>query len=100
MERGREEKELVSWSKLCKHKKSRGLRIRNTQEANLALMAKIGWHMIQEPIAIWCKMLKAKYEENHKLLGMFQGKQNASNIWKSLVKGAPLLQQGTALGVP
>ncbi|CAN1242303.1 hypothetical protein LINPERPRIM_LOCUS5296 [Linum perenne] len=40
-------------------KSTRGLGFRNFEEFNLAFLAKIGWNIIQNPNAIWVRLLKA-----------------------------------------
>jgi hypothetical protein len=51
----------MSWSKLGRTKERGGLGFRDLEWFNLALLAKQGWRIIQNPDSLASKILKEKY---------------------------------------
>lgn len=51
----------LSWDTMCLPKKEEGLGFRSLFEFNLALLAKQGWRLIQNPSSLASCFLKAKY---------------------------------------
>lgn len=58
----------VSWDKLTKPKKDRGLGFRNLHFFNLAMLAKQAWRIIQNPSSLCSRVLAARYFPNGSLL--------------------------------
>jgi hypothetical protein len=52
----------VSWDNICKPKNQGGLGIRRIKHYNQALLMKLAWNIINNPSAMWVKILKAKYK--------------------------------------
>ena len=49
------------WKKLCKSKLYGGMRFRNLEAFNLALLAKQGWQILSNPNSLMARVYKAKY---------------------------------------
>ena len=58
---GRDKIHWLKWGKLCKAKDGGGLGFRDLHLFNLALLAKQGWRLIQNPHSLVARVLKAKY---------------------------------------
>lgn len=50
-----------SWNRLCYSKTDGGIGFRDLEDFNKSLLAKQVWRMIENPNALWVKVLKAKY---------------------------------------
>lgn len=83
----------VSWKKLCNAKSRGGLRFRDFKDFNLALLAKQGWRIIQNPNSLVRRILKARYFPNCSFLEA-TAKKNSSFLWRSIVAAKPLLKEG------
>lgn len=55
----------LSWGNICLPKKEGGLGFRSLYEFNLALLAKQGWRLIQNPSSLASRLLKAKYFQHN-----------------------------------
>lgn len=51
----------LSWENMCRPKKEGGLGFRSLYEFNLALLAKHGWRLLQNPSSLASCLLKTKY---------------------------------------
>ena len=49
------------WKKLCKSKLYGGMRFRNLEAFNLALLAKQEWQILSNPNSLMARVYKAKY---------------------------------------
>ena len=54
---------------------------------------------MNEPNSLWAQVLGNRYFRADKTIEGIQQKTNASVIWQSIVKAAPLLKQGTRMRV-
>lgn len=61
---------------------------------NMALLAKLGWRLLQKPNSIWSRIMRAKYGGNVEDVTIFEAKQNASHIWKGMVWSSKLIKRG------
>ena len=51
----------VSWSRMCKSKLEGGIGFRDLYAFNLAMLAKQGWRMLENPTSLMALMYKARY---------------------------------------
>ncbi|XP_062021093.1 uncharacterized protein LOC133737577 [Rosa rugosa] len=83
----------LSWDRLCCSKAEGGLGFRNMHHFNLALLAKQGWRLIQNPDSLIARLLKARYYPNTDFMqASIAG--DVSFTWRSIVKGQEVLRRG------
>lgn len=89
----KDEKKLhwVSWRRLCNPKGMVGIRFRDIHNFNLALLAKQGWRIMQNPQSLVANILKARCFPNSSFF-YSQVQKNCSFLWRSLVAGQVLLK--------
>ncbi|CAA7012924.1 unnamed protein product [Microthlaspi erraticum] len=79
---------LVAWSRVCQLKNDGGLGIRSAKEMNLAMIAKMGWRLLQDKESLWASVLRRKYK-----IGDISERQwsipksNWSSTWRSIMIG-------------
>jgi hypothetical protein len=78
---------------MCKPKHMGGLGFRDIELFNLALLARQGWHMLQNPDSLGSRVFKAKYFPNLDLLHAELG-SSPSQVWRSIHEGLGVLKQG------
>jgi hypothetical protein len=83
----------VSWREMCKPKHMGGLGFRDIELFNLALVARQGWRMLQNPNSLSSRVLKAKYFPNLDLLQAELG-SSLSQVWRAIHAGLGVLKQG------
>lgn len=76
---------LISWDLVTKKKDQGELGLRKAKTKNEALLA---WRLANNSMSLWAKNLITKYSS--------RPSQNASFIWKSIIKGWTICQQGMA----
>ncbi|XP_042948632.1 uncharacterized protein LOC122281317 [Carya illinoinensis] len=79
--------------KLKKAKSQGGLGLRDFSNFNLALLAKQGWRVVNNPDSLAAKVLKEKYFSNSSFLSTKLG-QNSSYLWQSFLAARSLLKEG------
>jgi len=52
---------MVAWERLCKPKREGGLGIRSAKEMNNALLAKLGWRLLNTRDGLWVQILRKKF---------------------------------------
>lgn len=52
---------LVAWKKVCQPKWEGGFRLRKMKPFNEALLAKLGWRILNNDKASWVQICKHKY---------------------------------------
>lgn len=65
---------------------------RDLELFNKTLLAKTAWRIIQDPDALWCRILKGLYFPNEDFLSAKQGSR-ASWGWSSILEGRELLKE-------
>ena len=82
----------ISWETLTKPKEG-GLGFRDIHTFNLAMLAKQGWRLLQNPGSLCAQVLGAKYFPAGDVMKA-KSKSGASYIWSSIHKGIQLLKNG------
>jgi hypothetical protein len=83
----------MRWDKMGRAKERGGLGFRDLEWFNLALLAKQGWRLIQNPNSLVAKILKEKYHPNAMFLEAHIGRR-PSYIWRSFWNSKKLLAYG------
>ena len=83
----------VSWDKLCVSKALGGMGFRNLKMFNQAMLAKVGWRIIDNPGSLLSRVLKGKYFPNCDFLDAGV-KRSGSFVWRSLRWGRVFLARG------
>ena len=74
----------LSWEKMCAPKEKGGLGFRDLKAYNLALLAKQGWRLQNNPHSLVYKVLKARYFPNIDFLHAKLGTK-PSYAWRSIL---------------
>lgn len=90
---------LLSKEKIARPRKFGGLGIRSMRHANSAILAKLGWRILQEPNALWARVIRGKYCNNRADVDMFQDSARSSQMWKGILLGAETLSKGLKMVV-
>lgn len=80
----------VKWSKICQDISQGGLGIKRLRLMNQAMLAKLGWKLINNVDALWVRVLRCKYGDvlqNRK-------RSNVSLVWRHLRSIVPFLRDG------
>ncbi|XP_059436514.1 uncharacterized protein LOC132169501 [Corylus avellana] len=83
----------MSWEKMGRSKANGGMGFRDLICFNMALLAKQGWRIIQNPDSLVGRILKAKYFSRSSLLEAKIGSR-PSFAWRSLLAATVLLREG------
>ena len=78
---------------MCKPKAEGGIGFKDLRAFNLALLAKQGWRLIQNPGSLTHRVLKAKYFPESNFMEAQIGKK-PSYIWRNLMEGKKVLDKG------
>lgn len=81
-----------SWTSLTSNKMEGGLGFKDFSLMNSALLAKQAWRLIQNPNALWAKLLKAIYFPNEEFTRA-KRKRNDSWVWASLIHGKEVVME-------
>jgi hypothetical protein len=83
----------VSWKDMCKPKHLGGLGFRDIELFNLALLARQGWRLLQNPDSLSARVPRARYYPNRDLLNASVG-SSPSQVWRAIHEGLQVLKQG------
>jgi hypothetical protein len=83
----------MSWAKLGRTKDKGGLGYRDLECFNMALLAKQGWRLIQNPQSLVARIIKDKYHPGCSFLESELGNR-PSFAWRSIWNSKTLLQKG------
>ena len=78
---------------MCKPKADGGMGFKDLRAFNLALLAKQGWRLIQNPSSLTHRVLKAKYFSESNFIEAQIGKK-PSYTWRSFMEGRKVLDKG------
>lgn len=92
----------VSWDKVTSPISEGGLGIRNAQDMNKALIAKLGWRLLNDTESLWSTLLRKKYKVGSlQDVTWMKAKSTWSSTWRSIMTGVcevVLLGQSWVLG--
>jgi hypothetical protein len=83
----------LSWEKLSRNKRARGLGFRDLHIFNLAMLARQSWRLLKCRESLCATILKAKYFPQSSILEA-RPKQGMSYTWRSILKGCELMKEG------
>lgn len=84
---------LVGWKKIAKPKNIGGLGIRSAREANICLLGKLIWDLIQRNDKLWVHMLSDKYSSGADIFTA-TSTSSSSAIWASIMRAKNVLVNG------
>ncbi|GLT30109.1 hypothetical protein SLA2020_049290 [Shorea laevis] len=84
---------LVSWTDVCSPREHGGLGLRMARENNRALIAKLGWQLLQGKDKPWCKALTQKYLRSETFTNCSLS-PSSSATWRSILKCRDVLRLG------
>jgi hypothetical protein len=84
---------LVGWDKIARPKIQGGLGIRPAREANICLLGKLVWDMVQSSNKLWVDLLSNKYTTGPAILHT-NCLPNASPTWSSIIRAKNILKDG------
>ena len=88
----------TSWSQVCNPMMAGWLGIRDLRRWKTCFMTKLGWKFLTQPSKLWVQILKAKYCKGSNFLDVIPN-QTKSDIWRDILKGRELLNQGLVYNV-
>ena len=83
----------VSWDDMTKPKYAGGMGFQDIELFNLALLARQGWRLIQNPDTLSARVLKAVYFPDSEFLKAELG-SHPSKVWRAIMEGREVLAQG------
>ncbi|CAL1410227.1 unnamed protein product [Linum trigynum] len=83
----------ISWRNMCRSKHEGGMGFRRFEQFNQALLAKVGWRILNEPQSLLAQVYKGKYFPNGSFL-QATGRSRPSWGWQSILYGRQLLEAG------
>ncbi|XVE95435.1 hypothetical protein REPUB_Repub02eG0096900 [Reevesia pubescens] len=88
----------LNWDRVILPKEKGGLNIRDMRKTNLAYLAKLGWHIVNDSQSLWVDILRSKYMKNDDFFTV-RVKNTASYTWRSILRGRDVLMQGLGSNV-
>ncbi|CAI0402618.1 unnamed protein product [Linum tenue] len=98
-EEDRSKMHLVAWDRMTRPKLQGEVGLRDTRQANIALLAKSGWRLIKDKNSLWTRLMHSKYGRHHSHLDILRPIKGSSFAWRSFTKAAHLLRRGCAWNV-
>ena len=83
----------TSWGNLCRPKMEGGMGFKDLKAFNLALLAKQGWRLNQNPDLLTHRVFKAKYFAGSSFMEAQVGKK-PSYVWRSLMAAREMVERG------
>ncbi|KAG7599606.1 Endonuclease/exonuclease/phosphatase superfamily [Arabidopsis suecica] len=79
---------LIAWDRVCAPKYDGGLGIKSAKHMNKAMLAKLGWRLLQDRGSLWAKVLRHKYKVGEvKDPRWLVTKGSWSSTWRSVGSG-------------
>lgn len=88
----------VSWDRVCQPKNRGGLRFRDFNSFNIALLDKQSWRILTQGESLLTKSLQARYFPRISFMEAKLG-YNPSYVWRSILAGRELISQGVRWNV-
>lgn len=88
----------VAWETMTLPKYAGGFGFRDVETFNEALLAKIGWRLLQDPRSLLAQVLLGKYAKDSTFLDC-PVPSSASHGWRSILAGRELLRKGLSWAV-
>lgn len=92
-EEGHRKVHWMSWECMTQPKRAGGIGFRDMHLFNIALLAKQGWRLLQNPDSLCARVLKSKYYLHGNLLDTVFA-SDASPVWRGIEAGLELLKKG------
>jgi hypothetical protein len=87
---------LVGWNKIARPKQCGGLGVRPAREANISLLGKLVWDMVQSSRKLWVDLFSSKYIAGPNFLH-FSIPSSSSSTWLSIIRAKDILKEGFSL---
>jgi hypothetical protein len=84
---------MVGWNIMTLSKQSGGMGFKNLQMMNEACLLKMNWALVKGESGLWGQVLLGKYGRGREVKEGLVAHQADSNLWKTLVKLWPKLQE-------
>ncbi|PNY14401.1 ribonuclease H [Trifolium pratense] len=84
---------LVGWKKISRPKNLGGLGLRSARDANICLLGKLVWDLLQSTNKLWVNIFSHRYTTGFKLL-QASVQQSSSNTWSSVIRAKDILHKG------
>ncbi|XP_024636248.1 uncharacterized protein [Medicago truncatula] len=84
---------LVGWNKITRPKHLGGLGIRPAREANISLLGKLVWELVQSSNKLWVNLLSDRYVSGPRIL-LATTHNSASATWSSIIKAKDIIKDG------
>ncbi|GLT61404.1 hypothetical protein SLA2020_341140 [Shorea laevis] len=88
----------VSWNRLSRSKHAGGMGCKDLYCFNLAMLARQAWRLLQNPNALWVRVLKSLYFSDSSFFDARKG-SHLSWAWSSILKGRDIVQLGARWNV-
>jgi hypothetical protein len=85
---------LVNWKTVASPKKDGGLGIRAAREANICLLGKLVWNMVQKTNKLWVNLLSNNYSSGQNFLHSATAHRSSSPSWSSIIRAKNVLKSG------
>ena len=89
---------LKAWDSICTPKAFGGLGIKNMREANLALISKLGWQLLNNSNSLWVSQLQGKYLNSNSFLSP-SPLSSSSWLWKGILKSQSFITKGACFRI-
>jgi hypothetical protein len=84
---------LVRWNKIARPKQRGGLGVRPAREANISLLGKLVWDMVQSSRKLWVDLFSSKYIAGPNFL-LSSTPSSSSSTWSSIIRAKDILKDG------